>query len=100
MGQPRLVHDALAAFVIDLPGLGQFDLAGGAVQKAQADGLFQPPRSAATGSVRHPKAVRGTASLHDLDEQRHVVQMNHADCSVGGAIFASKHYPTDAQRQR
>lgn len=68
MGDTRFLDDPLAAFVIKLSRLGQFDLACRPVKKSQSDGFFQHGNSPRQGRVWHPKRLCGFSETIGSDD--------------------------------
>src|SRR3546814_3173706 len=78
LGCLELARDALAMLVVDAAGLGQAELARGAVEQLRAQSQLEFLHLAADGGLGQAQGVgRGNeaAQLHHLDEDQGVVEI-------------------------
>ena len=91
VGKASFIHDALAAVKVNLPRLGQFDLARRAMQQAQTDGFLQGADAPRQRGIRYSEdfcRAPKTLGFDHFHKQRHVVQEFHIHCSVNGSILS------------
>ena len=78
LGLVQFARDALAVFVVDVAGLGQPELAGGAMQELRAEAGLQVLHLAADGGLGQAQGIRRSdeaAVFDDLDEDEGVVEI-------------------------
>jgi hypothetical protein len=84
LGRARGSHHRGAALDVARAGLGERELAGGAVQQRQAQRAFELAQMLADGRGRHAQAPRGggqRARRHHLGKDGHALELVHGKTS-------------------